>query len=345
MNSLNSSKKIPLTNNSKIYVLCPAFFKTGGTELLHQYVFTLKKNGFDVYMVYPGNNEKGINPAFNEYINEYINFSEIIDEEQNVLVVPEVFTDYLRFFNNIKTVIWWESVDNYLVNISPLFRIKLRMYKGALKLFIKKILNKCKHYKISELKKATYHFVQSYYALDFLNKNSISNNVFYVSDYVNDIYLNNNPSYESRDKVVLYNPKKGLYFTKKIISCDKKHSYIPIVNMSNSQVFNLLNKSMVYIDFGNHPGKDRFPREAAKCGCCIITNKNGSAKFYNDIPIPADYKFDSKKKNIMKIIKTIDDCIENYNEKINDFESYRIFINSEKESFEKDVISCYEIFD
>lgn len=40
-------------NKSKIYVFCPEYFKTGGTELLHQLHFHLKQNGFESFMVYP----------------------------------------------------------------------------------------------------------------------------------------------------------------------------------------------------------------------------------------------------------------------------------------------------
>ena len=39
------------------------------------------------------------------------------------------------------------------------------------------------------------------------------------------------------------------------------------------------------MDFGFHPGQDRLPREAALLKNCIITNREGSAAFYKDVPI------------------------------------------------------------
>lgn len=61
--------------------------------------------------------------------------------------------------------------------------------------------------------------------------------------------------------------------------------------MTTQQIIKILDESMVYIDFGNHPGKDRIPREAALRNCIVMTNKSGSAANDIDIPIPAEYKF------------------------------------------------------
>ena len=50
-------------------------------------------------------------------------------------------------------------------------------------------------------------------------------------------------------------------------------------------------ESKVYIDFGNHLGKDRIPREVAS-GCCIITGKTGADKYKEDVYIGEKFKFD-----------------------------------------------------
>ena len=72
-----------------------------------------------------------------------------------------------------------------------------------------------------------------------------------------------------------------------------------IENMSTEEVAELLNRSKVYIDFGNHPGKDRFPREAAISGCCIITGQRGAAANDIDVMIPRSYKFPDKTSSIL----------------------------------------------
>ena len=57
------------------------------------------------------------------------------------------------------------------------------------------------------------------------------------------------------------------------------------------QVTAKLLRAKIYIDFGPHPGMDRFPREAALAGCMIVTNTQGAAEYYADVPIPHKYKF------------------------------------------------------
>ena len=87
---------------------------------------------------------------------------------------------------------------------------------------------------------------------------------------------------------MLYNPKKGIEFTRQLIEAAPDLNWVPLENMSNEEVRGKLKTSKVYIDFGDHPGKDRFPREAAISGCCVITGKRGSAA-YDDVPIPEDF--------------------------------------------------------
>jgi hypothetical protein len=102
-------------------------------------------------------------------------------------------------------------------------------------------------------------------------------------------------------------------------------------------VIKTLQKAKVYIDFGNHPGKDRIPREAAILGCCVITGKRGSAAFFEDVPIPDEYKFEDKEKNIPKIIDKIKDCLENYEKRYEDFDYYREVIKNEPQKFIEDL--------
>ena len=113
--------------------------------------------------------------------------------------------------------------------------------------------------------------------------------------------------------------------------------------MTNEEVLNLLLKSKVYIDFGTHPGKDRIPREAAMCGCCVITGKRGSAKYYEDVPLRDDFKFDDKEENIDKIIDKINLCLENYEEQNKNFDEYRKGIIGEEEKFEEDIKKIFKI--
>lgn len=342
---------IDIVKDSVVYVLCPAYFKTGGTELLHQYVNVLVNSGkVKCKMVYPdATQDKNINPAFEKYINEYCELKDVADNKNNVLIVPEVMTDYLKCFQNVKKVIWWESVDNYLSRSSVFFNIKnfKSNPKNSLR-FIKNIILKKKNGVSKKyLKKVDYHFVQSFYAKAFLSDLGINNNVFYVSDYLNDTYLDAIDCFDKnvKENYVCYNPLKGKRDTNKIIRKMKDVKFVKLINMRNEQVKDSLLHSKLYIDFGNHPGKDRFPREAASMGCCIITNKKGSAKYKEDVFIPDEFKFKSINKELPLIKKTIIKCLNDYDNECIKFEEYRKRIKAEKEMFVNNVVNCYSLKD
>jgi hypothetical protein len=102
--------------------------------------------------------------------------------------------------------------------------------------------------------------------------------------------------------------------------------------MSRNQIIDVLKRSKIYIDFGSHPGKDRFPREAALMNNIIITGFRGSAMFYNDGPIdPTQYKFDMN--DLYSAANKIKEHLYNYNEKIKDFDLYKNIILNQKEEF------------
>lgn len=161
--------------------------------------------------------------------------------------------------------------------------------------------------------------------------------LFYLSEYLNEDFLKSQTDLSHKQNIVVYNPKKGYSFTRKVIKRAKDIEFVPIINMTRQQVVETLQKAKVYIDFGNHPGKDRIPREAAILGCCVITGKRGSAAFYEDVPIPEEYKFDDKYENISEIINKVKDCFENFDNRYKDFDHYREVIKQEPQKFVEDL--------
>jgi hypothetical protein len=130
-----------------------------------------------------------------------------------------------------------------------------------------------------------------------------------------------------KENIVCYNPVKGAEITNQIISLNNDIQFVPIVNMGENQIIDLLKRSKIYIDFGHHPGRDRIPRESAILGNCILTNLKGSAGFYNDIPINNQYKIEF----IESIGGVIRNCFENFQTVINDFSLYRSSIRNQRE--------------
>lgn len=332
-----------------IYVLCPAGVKTGGTELLHQLVFQINNlsSKQKAQLVYTGTGNIYPVKSFEKYVNEnWIKEADVIENKENIIVIPETSLSEFNKFKLGKKYIWWLSVDNFYrtgfngwKNINGTVR-QLGVYHTVGSLLKGRVQN----YK-KEINSADLHLFQSYYASHFLKNTGILNSKkVYLSDYINDLYIDKSAGAlkHSRENIVLYNPKKGLNFTKKII--DKSPSWIkwvPLINMSNDEVYQNLISGKVYIDFGNHPGKDRFPREAAISGCCILTDRKGAAAYHKDVPILEKYKFEDSEKNISKIMNQIEYCLTDYQDAIKDFDNYREFIKKEKEIFKKDVIKIF----
>jgi hypothetical protein len=170
------------------------------------------------------------------------------------------------------------------------------------------------------------HFYQSFYALDFLQKNG-AEKYLPLFDYIPSKYVESTYDITQKKNIVCYNPVKGLGITNQIKSLNPDIKFVPIVGMDESQIIELLKTSKIYIDFGHHPGRDRIPRESAILGNCVITNSTGSAGFYNDIPVSKEFKT----SNVEEIGNSIRNCFENFESVIGEYSLYRSSIKNQKE--------------
>ena len=151
-------------------------------------------------------------------------------------------------FSFIKKSVWWLSVDNHF---------------KAVKNYGEELFN-FKNIQNQQIM----HFAVSKYVEDFLVQNG-ARSVYRLSNYINGYFFKKEIS--ERQNIVLYNPRKGIEATNSIIALLPSVKFAPIENLNRRQVSSLLRKGKVYIDFGNHPGKEHIPREAAISGCCVIT--------------------------------------------------------------------------
>lgn len=318
----------------RIYIFCIEFTQTGGIELLHQLCHELnKQNDCEAIMYYSYDaKEKGYDPvpeAYKHYNNPYrINTVETFDDLKNAFfIVPEVrtwmFEEGFAFHTARHKCIYWESVDNHFTATPEEYQMGFLSDSSIL------------------------HFAQSEYAKRFLIEKGISSDMILdVSDYLSEAFLRENSDcvaeYEIRKDVVLYNPAKGLEFTKKVIDSLPEITFAPIKGMSFEEVVFLMKKSKIYIDFGDHPGKDRIPREAAICGLVIITGRNGSAQNEVDVPIPDDCKFERDDKDLPAIADKIKECLASYDYYIERLEPYRKRIKEEPEVFSIQVKQAFD---
>ena len=315
---------------NKIYVACPANFATGGPELLHQLCNKLEILGYDSYMLYFGRDlSSPVHERYKIYNNRYVTAFE--DTEDNIVIIPETIVASLSNIKRSIKVIWWLSVDNFISVCNPQ-KLGLRDYFSSINMIDK----------YNDI----IHFVQSEYAYIYLKEQGIKEEkILYLSDYLNKGFIEKVRSRKEniiKKDVVLYNPKKGLEFTKKIIEEAKEFKFIPLIKFTTDEMIRIMKESKVYIDFGEHPGKDRIPREAALMGCCVITGKRGSARNQIDVPIMEEYKFEDDIESICKIKNKIKSIFDNYAEENDKFNSYREIIMNEEEKFESDVKNIFQ---
>lgn len=178
------------------------------------------------------------------------------------------------------------------------------------------------------------HLSQSEYARMFLESRGIHCDM--LTDYLNETHLKDVDENINRENIIAYNPKKGEKYSNKLISRYPGYKFIPIKNMTAIEVRKLLERSKVYIDFGDHPGKDRFPREAVMAGCCVVTGRRGSAANKVDVPVPSCYKLDESAKSFEKDFQNvIENIFQDYEKCYADFEDYKIKISAEFSVFKE----------
>ncbi|WDT68102.1 hypothetical protein [Cloacibacterium sp. TD35] len=335
---------------NKIYVLCPANYQTGGTELAHQLVDYLNKKGLQCYIVYYSK-DKIVNEEIPEGFRKYkIKTSvDIEDNDKNYLFIPESSLYFARQTKNIKLFFWWMSFDNFF-GIASIFDYLKYFFKGYFTW--KQLLIKIYFYNIklctsiSSLRKCykdrLINVYQSKYA-----QHEIFNLGFYnqlpLSDYINKEFIQDYLAGNSnlvKQNIVLYNPAKGIRTTRRLIKSAPEIKFVPLSGLTRVQMKELLRTAKVYIDFGNHPGKDRIPREACINGCCVIVAAKGSAKYFEDVPISENYKF--SRIDIKKIKNTINNIFDNYEQHNKDFVYYRSRIVEEESIFYKEIDNIIE---
>jgi len=313
----------------KIILFIPNTNLSGGPELFYQLGESLKNLELNAFVFFFGDGDS--KKSRNRFSKYNVNFIEkFIDDEKNLLVFPDSFTKLIESYPKSQKCIFWCSIDNY-------YRYKgFNKLENIIKKFGSLLKTRVPLYKLKKLN----HISQSNYATQYLIKKGI--NSYFLGDYIaHEFYINNSVRLIKED-FVLYNPKKGFKFIRKLINFCSNIKFVPIEKMTPDEVNIILSKAKIYIDFGRHPGKDRIPREAALNQCCIITNTMGSAGNDIDMPIPLEYKFRKIDNNsLIKIQSLIQRIFLNYEYETLKFDRYRDSINKEKAEFNK---NCEEIF-
>jgi len=320
---------ISYKNTSKIIIFCPPKKVTGGPEALHQLSNKLYELGFNnVFMHYVPKkaNAKAVN--YNIYRTQEIHSFE--DHPDNILIIPESMTFLIKKYPQSQKIIWWLSVDFYKI----LMDYRVRKQSFITKLFYNQ---NDKEYHFEALPNV-YQWAQSYRSSVYLKDHGIpESQIDFVCDYINPIFLENKEPIQKdlNNKTILYNPKKGKKEISELIKASPDLQWIPIQNMNASQIKELMSKSLLYVDFGENPGRDKMLRESVSQDCCIISGKNGSSAFYEDLMIPEEYKFEFTESKIPAIVEKIKEVLNNYPQHIQQFRVYKDMVLNEETTFEK----------
>jgi hypothetical protein len=316
----------PNSSCSHFYVLCPAEQKTGGPEALHQLVAQLSLLNIPSSIAYFDKYGKVVDAKTPDTYAVYnVNVArEIDDSVNNVILLPETATYLLWQYKTAHRIVWWLSVDNFFVARG-----------GALRRMMRRILRGHKDFDFKGHPRLS-HVAQSYYAKQTLEQLGLSD-VALLTDYLRDEFIEKSSDRPSeKQNIVVYNPKKGINFTEMLMNASDKLEFrwVPLINLKPEEVVELLKKAKVYVDFGEHPGRDRIPREAALCGCVVITGMKGSAKNSVDVPIPQEYKFnDETASHVDAIVDLITQVMLSFEQHSTRFESYRHWIVDNKKMF------------
>jgi hypothetical protein len=253
--------------------------------------------GYDSYMYYT--NAPNIHsPCL--YTEKYINLKRALDIEdstQNVIFVPESIVSIREIresLPNIRIVLCWLSFD-----------------------FGKAMVEE--HLSVPNI----IHVFQSKYAQHMVTSSTSSTILgLEVQDYTHDDIVLQGWSVETKKNRVAYNPRKDTVTPQ--LCAELNIETVAITNMTPKEVIVALQDCKVYMDCGFHPGKDRLPREAASLGCVVVTNRCGSANFYEDVPILQRCTY-AKDANTY-----IQNAFDHYSEALASQDHYRKIIAKEK---------------
>lgn len=336
----------------EIYFLC-AQGVHGGPEAIHQIVD--KINNCTDCKAFVAFYQKNFVPEekFKNFNVKYINIKNVPDTEDIVLCTPETHTHYLRKFKNVRKVIVWLSLYYYLRNVKEEAytfseRCKYRYSKGRFPwpayplYYLKDLLNKKDHFKFDM--DGILHTQNCEYVAEYLRENGVkSSDMIYLDGPVRAEYFENSERPEKKNQIA-YNPGKGAdEYMPSVIEEIKRNcpgaAFVPIREMTVAQVKETLLTSKVYLDFGFFPGPEKLVKEAALCGCNIITSDKGAAKNSKDILIPSDFKFNMDSHPYKEISALTKAMLENYGEYNRLFEPYVKKVKKLNDNFERDVIA------
>ena len=319
---------------SRVIIFSPVDTITGGPEALHQLAYTIRQSGAEAGMAYfakdktievsathirPQTNEGRALEVYSCY--EPKAYTDIELRETDLLVFPEILSEFASMDFVCHKAIWWLSVDNALsVNLA------LRYPRMPQPLFRNREI---------------IHFYQSAYARQFLLEHG-AKKLVPLSDFtkLDDVIKWISNPFERTVDIALF-PTKGAELAQAFVNQAPEFSYILIQKMTRAEVGTALRQTKVYIDFGGQPGKDRVPREAAISGNVIFLHHQGAGSYYEDCPLDDIYLFTEEDVRSGNLKARIQLAIHNIAENFQLQTYYRHRVLNEKSEFDMQVSNFF----
>jgi hypothetical protein len=303
------------------YVYYPRGLATGGPEALHQLVDSLRRQGQDAYLVaIPGTEGATRAERYAHY--DAPEAAAVDDAAGNTVVVPETQALLLKPLRRARGYLWWLSIDyapRFVIerdttSLLPIERSRNTRFPLLQVRRVKRALRGVMTGEDALLGRVG-HLAQSHYAWNHVFAH-LGRPGSILSDYTpagvpgegdpgpsaNDAGTGSaNPGAEStevrhgsagRIARIAYNPAKSRPIMAEFARRWPGIELLPLQNMTGAEVAHALESSLVYLDLGAHPGKDRMPREAALAGSIVLVANRGAAANGVDVPLPQAHKID-----------------------------------------------------
>ena len=317
----------------KVYILASSSV-TGGPEACHQLADALNRDVRRAWIVYtPFDSGQRVPQSFERYDVTPALRQDI--RPGSIVVLPETCPQLVDQFPGSEVYFWWLSVDY--------FSSRGRILKRTVP------LRAVRRFRLDKLRrKVDCHLYQSEYAHDFLKSVDL-HPCFRLSDYLAAEFIQpfDKSGVTRRENVLVYNPAKGMERTTQILRALERDprpmpEVVALRGLTRDQIRELFERAKVYIDFGEHPGKDRIPREAVARGACILTNRRGSAANLIDVPVPEYMKIDDDAAGFEKIAADrIHSLMDDFPTETRYFDRYRQLIEGERAEFLRDARSAF----
>lgn len=313
--------------SKNIYIICPPKKATGGPEALHQLGYILNTLGYNAKMLYSKYKKDPVHPFYKNYNVPYV--INVKDSAENIIIIPESMTNLIAKYPLAEKKVWWLSLDFYEVLMNS---------REKKKNWLRKLIVPYKHteYRFESNKTVT-HWYQSQRTKEFLMTKKLDNDISYLCDYVTELFFENLPDSFTKENIITYNPKKGLEKIEKYMQLLPQYQWVPLTGMTREEMRNTLRRAKLHIDFGYFPGRDKIPREALVSGVCLLTGRDGTSAFKEDLGIPEQYKLHENEMQDDKIINLINHLMDNYETVSLEFADFRSFVVNEKNNMIENV--------